>query len=67
VDTLLPLVERYALPCRGSFGDLCRWINAVVQVFLPQLRSLLYLRDQRLKVFSAKRAMVDVFEDTPSS
>jgi hypothetical protein len=76
-EDVLTTLERFSVRTQGRLAPVARWLTAMVQLFQPQLRSLLHDRDAALKRFIdahvahdrsavlADRA-IDVLSETPA-
>jgi hypothetical protein len=76
-EDVLATLERFSVRTQGRLAPVARWLTAMVQLFQPQLRTLLHDRDAALKRFIDAHAAhdrsavladraIDVLSETPA-
>ena len=76
-ENVLTTLERFSVRTQGRLAPVARWLTAMVQLFQPQLRTLLHDRDAALKRFIDAHAThdrsavladraIDVLSETPA-
>ena len=76
-EDVLTKLERFSVRTQGRLAPVARWLTAMVQLFQPQLRTLLHDRDAALKRFIDAHAThdrsavladraIDVLSETPA-
>jgi len=62
-DTVLAALPNFTLEARGRRAPLARWLTAMVQLYTPQLRSLVQRRDEVIRRRLARQDAESLFED----
>ena len=57
------MVDRFAIDHAYPSWPVNRWLTAMVRLFRPQIKSLLFERDARLRAWEVEHPSSDVFED----